>query len=186
MLIEATMIFRPTLLHCRLSLGVHKMNHSKSSRSASDNLFATHGRLLFVLLSLAVVVAIILLSGRTTNDQVVEDTRYSEELRQKQVLDDGNNTNSSHMADINESEPPSSIEAPYIGMSEAWIAKTLMGEPGYTEWIVGGNSYLFYLDDGYAWLVKTNDEKVCMIQYFQNGKLLGSTIETGSHAPLFP
>ena len=162
------------------------MKHSKSSRSASDNLFATHGRLLFVLLSLAVVVAIILLSGRTTNDQVVEDTRYSEELRQKQVLDDGNNTNSSHMADINESEPPFSIEAPYIGMSEAWIAKTLMGEPGYTEWIVGGNSYLFYLDDGYAWLVKTNDEKVCMIQYFQNGKLLGSTTETGSHAPLFP
>ena len=162
------------------------MNHSKSSRSASDNLFATHGRLLFVLLSLAVVVAIILLSGRTTNDQAVEDTRYSEELRQKQVLDDGNNTNSSHMADINESEPPFSIEAPYIGMSEAWIAKTLMGEPGYTEWIVGGNSYLFYLDDGYAWLVKTNDEKVCMIQYFQNGKLLGSTTETGSHAPLFP
>ncbi len=162
------------------------MKHSKSSRSASDNLFATHGRLLFVLLSLAVVVAIILLSGRTTNDQAVEDTRYSEELRQKQVLDDGNNTNSSHMADINESEPPFSIEAPYIGMSEAWIAKTLMGEPGYTEWIVGGNSYLFYLDDGYAWLVKTNDEKVCMIQYFQNGKLLGSTTETGSHAPLFP
>ena len=154
------------------------MKHSKSSRSASDNLFATHGRLLFVLLSLAVVVAIILLSGRTTNDQAVEDTRYSEELRQKQVLDDGNNTNSSHMADINESEPPFSIEAPYIGMSEAWIAKTLMGEPGYTEWIVGGNSYLFYLDDGYAWLVKTNDEKVCMIQYFQNGKLLGSTTET--------
>ena len=162
------------------------MKHSKSSRSASDNLFATHGRLLFVLFSLAVVVAIILLSGRTTNDQAVEDTRYSEELRQKQVLDDGNNTNSSHMADINESEPPFSIEAPYIGMSEAWIAKTLMGEPGYTEWIVGGNSYLFYLDDGYAWLVKTNDEKVCMIQYFQNGKLLGSTTETGSHAPLFP
>lgn len=162
------------------------MKHSKSSRSASDNLFATHGRLLFVLLSLAVVVAIILLSGRTTNDQAVEDTRYSEELRQKQVLDDGNNTNSSHMADINESEPPFSIEAPYIGMSEAWIAKTLMGEPGYTEWIVGGNSYLFYLDDGYAWLVKTNDEKVCMIQYFQNGKLLGSITETGSHAPLFP
>ena len=162
------------------------MKHSKSSRSASDNLFATHGRLLFVLLSLAVVVAIILLSGRTTNDQAVEDTRYSEELRQKQVLDDGNNTNSSHMADINESEPPFSIEAPYIGMSEAWIAKTLMGEPGYTEWIVGGNRYLFYLDDGYAWLVKTNDEKVCMIQYFQNGKLLGSTTETGSHAPLFP
>lgn len=162
------------------------MKHSKSSRSASDNLFATHGRLLFVLLSLAVVVAIILLSGRTTNDQAVEDTRYSEELRQKQVLDDGNNTNSSHMADINESEPPFSIEAPYIGMSEAWIAKTLMGEPGYTEWIVGGNSYLFYLDDGYAWLVKTNDEKVFMIQYFQNGKLLGSTTETGSHAPLFP
>lgn len=162
------------------------MKHSKSSRSASDNLFATHGRLLFVLLSLAVVVAIILLSGRTTNDQAVEDTRYSEELRQKQVLDDGNNTNSSHMADINEFEPPFSIEAPYIGMSEAWIAKTLMGEPGYTEWIVGGNSYLFYLDDGYAWLVKTNDEKVCMIQYFQNGKLLGSTTETGSHAPLFP
>lgn len=162
------------------------MKHSKSSRSASDNLFATHGRLLFVLLSLAVVVAIILLSGRATNDQAVEDTRYSEELRQKQVLDDGNNTNSSHMADINESEPPFSIEAPYIGMSEAWIAKTLMGEPGYTEWIVGGNSYLFYLDDGYAWLVKTNDEKVCMIQYFQNGKLLGSTTETGSHAPLFP
>lgn len=162
------------------------MKHSKSSRSASDNLFATHGRLLFVLLSLAVVVAIILLSSRTTNDQAVEDTRYSEELRQKQVLDDGNNTNSSHMADINESEPPFSIEAPYIGMSEAWIAKTLMGEPGYTEWIVGGNSYLFYLDDGYAWLVKTNDEKVCMIQYFQNGKLLGSTTETGSHAPLFP
>lgn len=163
------------------------MERLKSSRSASDNWFTINGRLLFMLLCLAIVIAIIMLSGGTANDQAIGDTRYSEELSQKQALDDDNNTNSSgNMANTNESEPPFTIEAPYIGMSESWIAKTLMGEPGYTEWIVGGNSYLFYLDDGYAWLVKTNDEKVCMIQYFQNGKLLGSTTETGNHAPLFP
>ena len=162
------------------------MKHSKPNRSTTESRFAPKRHFLFMLLGLALVIAVIVFFGRTTNSHATGDRRFSEEHSQKQTLDDDSSTNKSQPTDINESEPPFPIESPYIGMSESWIAKTLMGEPGYTEWIVGGNSYTFYLDDGYAWLVKTNDGKVCMIQYFQNGKLLGSTTETGNHEPLFP
>lgn len=163
------------------------MKYSKSSRSTTDSWLAPSRHLLFMFLSLALVIAVIMHVASTKTHYDSGNIKASEKFNQRQALDDGNNTNAnSQTTDINEFEPPLPIEAPYIGMSESWIAKTLMGEPGYTEWIVGGNSYTFYLDDGYAWLVKTNNEKVCMIQYFQNGKLLGSTTETGNHEPLFP
>ena len=161
------------------------MKHSKCNRSTTESRFTSKRHFLFMLLGLALVIAVIVFFGRSTNSHATGDRRSSGEISQKQTLDD-NSTNKSQPTDSNKSEPPFSIEAPYIGMSESWIAKTLLGEPGYTEWIVGGNSYTFYLDDGYAWLVKTNDGKVCIIQYFQNGKLLGSTTETGNHEPLFP
>ena len=122
------------------------MKYSKSSRSTTDSWLAPSRHLLFMFLSLALVIAVIMHIASTKTHYDSGNIKASEKFNQRQALDDGNNTNAnSQTTDINEFEPPLPIEAPYIGMSESWIAKTLMGEPGYTEWIVGGNSYTFTL-----------------------------------------
>lgn len=79
-----------------------------------------------------------------------------------------------------------SIASPYIGMSEDYIDKTELGAPSYDQFSIGGWSYTFLLDNGYALLVKTEDGAVTMIQRLKDGKLLSSTTETGDHTPLNP
>lgn len=73
------------------------------------------------------------------------------------------------------------IEKPYIGMSEQYIGHTKWGRPDYSSYVVGGTSYLFYADGGYAYLVTVQHGEVSMIQKFKNGKIIWSETETGMH-----
>ena len=144
------------------------------SRKTEDfyNEKVTSDFLWMMLLLLAVTLLIV--SAIIQKNQVNTHTR---ENNSYVYTENNRNTKS----ELQKQEIPFSAERPYYGMDEEHIDDTDLGKHDYQSHTAFGWSYVFYLENGSALLVKTENQKVIMVQNIKNGKVLWSETASGFH-----
>lgn len=141
-----------------------------------------HNGWLIIVVILVVFFLLFSLIGMRCDAKMKEN--YLEDLREESIREIEQERKAEEAKEKADEKTKPKIEAPYVGMDESLISSTDMGAPYYSHYVVGGTDYTFLLKDGYAWRVVTENGKVSMIQRFKDGKLLGSTTETGDHDPI--
>lgn len=150
---------------------------NRSNPSRNSGCFPTVVAIFFIILIIGFIGSSCEKKHRIEYAQRYKEKLIDEIKKEESLTSNPDNTETQ----IEVEEKSIEIEKPYIGMSEQYISRTKWGKPDYSSYVVGGTSYLFYSDDGCAYLVTVQHGEVSMIQKFKNGKILWSETETGIH-----